>query len=769
MKKKNKKFLVQIIVVLLFSCYAAFVVIQWPLVALGVKSEDGKWVVDEILDNGWAYHQTIELGDVILEIDGEDPDNNHQVAKKGMIRTADVISFLSKNGERKELIVTYQFGLKQLLGHLIIPFFYMLLTLYTVIYIFRKKSEEPSALILIQFLLCIAIAYDSAGASSRGDILARLVNALTFAGCLILNIRFLNTFLERLQINFIKQSNLRKLYGFLIVIFVGNVFVFIVPGFKEILSLVELSIFSFLLILTLFLLIKSYSKYKDKPGNQAVKLLAAIFILAFSPFALLYAMPLILFSKYIMKAEIVCVFLLLIPISFIYLQLAERLFDIEYILDRFKYYSVLAFPFSFLTFGLILLSMGGKLSSVEMIIIFIVLFVSSILFLYIKEWMDYKNRKYMFSTRGDMQTNMYNFFHKTKDENKVQVVVERILQEMESTLNVPYAVFVEIYQQETTKAWSVSTKLTKEKINIEELEIVKWEYESVGTILSLSRGFAVVVGSDVGVKKVIICDEKKTGTKLNIEEKSWIEMMAYFASVVVENMKLIEGLVDQIEELKLQETNDHPTWLSRLLFALSEKERANLSNDLHDSILQEQLQLLREVDSIRHLVIDQDIKSKLDEIKEQMLDNVHLIRETCMELRPPLLNERGLSESLHQLIRQTKLRCNFLLYVSLDEKIHMSKDKELIFYRIFQELFNNAMKHSDAKEVHLDFYQEDSSIILKYRDDGVGLELKEGYSFSSMGLVGINERIRSINGHLEIVSSKGQGMKIRIEVEKEDD
>ncbi|MDI2585738.1 ATP-binding protein [Psychrobacillus sp. NEAU-3TGS] len=139
-----------------------------------------------------------------------------------------------------------------------------------------------------------------------------------------------------------------------------------------------------------------------------------------------------------------------------------------------------------------------------------------------------------------------------------------------------------------------------------------------------------------------------------------------------------------------------------------------------------------------------------------------------MELRPPLLSEQGLKVSLQRLIRQTKLRCNFLLYVSIGENIHPSKEEELIFYRIFQELLTNAMKHSNATEVSIDFYQVDWSIILQYEDDGVGVDLtNEGYSFSSMGLVGIKERIRSIDGNIEIISSKGQGMKIRIEVETE--
>lgn len=770
MRFLDKKIMLPIGIVLLLILYFSYLTIKSPLVALGVKSEDGKWIVEEIYDNGWAYHQEINIGDILLKVDGKNPEANEQIKKHKLLRTAETLSFLDRNGEEKSFTVTYKDETGQLLSHLIFPLIYTLLTVYVAIYIYRKQKDDRSSFILILFLLCIALAYGSAGASSRGDVFVRLVNAITFAGCLILNIRFLTVFLKRFHITFMKRSNLRKLNGLVVLILIQSVITFFVPSFKSIQSLTELSVFSFLLILIIVLFIKNYSKYKGKPGNQAVKLLVVIFVLAFSPFTFLYAIPSILIGQYILNAEKVIIFLLIIPISFIYLQLAEKLFDVDYIMDRFKYYTVLAFPFASILCGIISLTLGKSISSIQIGLLFIALFISSIIFLYVKEWLDYKNRKYMFSIKGNLQTNLYTFFHKTRDEHKVQVVISRILQEMEISLKVKQAIFVDIQQQEMTKAWKINYTTSDVFLDSSELEQVKWEYKSIGKIISFQRGFGVVIGSDIGTKKIILCDEKKSGTNLNIEEKIWIEMMAYFASVVVENMKLIEGLVEQIDELKLQETNEYPTWLSKLLFSISEKERANLSNDLHDSILQEQLQLLREIDSIHKLVDDLVIRDRLSGMKEQMLDNVHLIRETCMELRPPLLNEQGLSESLHQLVRQTKLRCNFLLYVSLGEKIDLSKEQELIFYRIFQELLNNAMKHSHAKEVHIDFHQVNHLVVLQYKDDGVGLELgNDEDSFSSMGLVGIKERVRSIDGKLEIISSKGQGVQIRIEVGREGD
>ena len=167
---------------------------------------------------------------------------------------------------------------------------------------------------------------------------------------------------------------------------------------------------------------------------------------------------------------------------------------------------------------------------------------------------------------------------------------------------------------------------------------------------------------------------KKFKTNLNIQESIWLETLAYISSILLENFQLIEGLFQKIEHYKEKKEEIHhsyPSWLSRLLFTISEKERANLSIDLHDSVLQDLLQFLRVVDNITEKVDDPHIKVELLELKERMLDNIHLIRETCNELRPPFLSELGIIQSIHLLFDQTKLRSDFMLYFELAPSIQM--------------------------------------------------------------------------------------------------
>ena len=200
---------------------------------------------------------------------------------------------------------------------------------------------------------------------------------------------------------------------------------------------------------------------------------------------------------------------------------------------------------------------------------------------------------------------------------------------------------------------------------------------------------------------------KKFKTNLNIQERIWLETLAYISSILLENFQLIEGLFQKIEDYKEKKEKEYPSWLSRLLFTISEKERANLSIDLHDSVLQDLLQLFREVDNITEKVKEESLKNDLFELKERMLDNIHLIRETCNELRPPFLSELGIIESIHLLFDQTKLRANFILNFELDSSFQMiNKEYELPLYRVVQELLNNAMKHSEATHVNISLTQQ---------------------------------------------------------------
>lgn len=77
-----------------------------------------------------------------------------------------------------------------------------------------------------------------------------------------------------------------------------------------------------------------------------------------------------------------------------------------------------------------------------------------------------------------------------------------------------------------------------------------------------------------------------------------------------------------------------------------------------------------------------------------------------------------------------------------------------------QELFNNAKKHSEATEVTLSLTRFSEYIELAYIDNGVGLQSIDNDPFQQSGLIGMKERVHSLDGKFEIISH--QGLKVTI-------
>lgn len=86
----------------------------------------------------------------------------------------------------------------------------------------------------------------------------------------------------------------------------------------------------------------------------------------------------------------------------------------------------------------------------------------------------------------------------------------------------------------------------------------------------------------------------------------------------------------------------------------------------------------------------------------------------------------------------------------------------MALFRIVQELLRNANKHAKATVVEIGLEQRES-IRLMYKDNGVGMELGElNDSYQHMGLSGIKERVRSLEGEIFFQSVVGEGLEVCI-------
>jgi len=86
----------------------------------------------------------------------------------------------------------------------------------------------------------------------------------------------------------------------------------------------------------------------------------------------------------------------------------------------------------------------------------------------------------------------------------------------------------------------------------------------------------------------------------------------------------------------------------------------------------------------------------------------------------------------------------------------------LIFYRIFQESLTNIARHSGAASVKVNLNKTDDIIELVISDDGIGIDKDKINSLTSMGIAGIKERAKLVNGRVSIRGKKGSGTVIKV-------
>lgn len=264
-------------------------------------------------------------------------------------------------------------------------------------------------------------------------------------------------------------------------------------------------------------------------------------------------------------------------------------------------------------------------------------------------------------------------------------------------------------------------------------------------------------------KSYLLCFNKQPQL-LNITSKRvWLKTISRYVSVLYDNFRVIEDLTTELEQITTNKIA--PPWLLRVLFNLSENERKRLSQDLHDSALQDQIIWYRKLEQ---LTTDQSVPHNLQDqlrlITQGLLDVIYQIRITCNELRPPMLKEAGLVCSLEALFKFTQLHSNYLIHFESSDFRHNINDNLSIgIYRIFQELLANATKHSHASRVQFILSSYLDSIRMSYVDDGVGVDYSRIQdTFTHMGVYGIKERVRSMDGKIAFHSSPKNGLSVSI-------
>jgi signal transduction histidine kinase len=200
----------------------------------------------------------------------------------------------------------------------------------------------------------------------------------------------------------------------------------------------------------------------------------------------------------------------------------------------------------------------------------------------------------------------------------------------------------------------------------------------------------------------------------------------------------------------------------RSQYALVFAERARVSREIHDTLLQSLAAIGVELETIATELepAQGSARDALRRLRREIGRAVRDARESIRELRHNPMQQRGLADALRDLA--AAVRAKAAVELSIEGRAHRTDaEVETELLRIAQEAVRNAVKHAGAAHIRLDLAYEPGRIVLRVSDDGCGFVPDDfdppPATGEQLGLVTMRERAERVRGILTVRSRPGAG------------
>ncbi|MFC2008266.1 PAS domain S-box protein, partial [Chloroflexota bacterium] len=231
---------------------------------------------------------------------------------------------------------------------------------------------------------------------------------------------------------------------------------------------------------------------------------------------------------------------------------------------------------------------------------------------------------------------------------------------------------------------------------------------------------------------------------------------------------VIQIIARDVTEQKLAQENLR-AYTSRAILA-QEEERKRVARELHDDTAQALASLGMDIDSLAKAKgwSSGEVSKRLKELRDRTNDILQGVRSLSLALRPSMLEDLGLLSALHELTNDLVSQQGISVQFDVQGTARrLSLEIELTIFRIAQEALSNVGKHAQATECSLSVKFDQEKIELRIGDNGQGFDLPKAVENSArlgnLGLIGMRERAKLIDGTLTISSEPGKGTTVVLE------
>lgn len=259
---------------------------------------------------------------------------------------------------------------------------------------------------------------------------------------------------------------------------------------------------------------------------------------------------------------------------------------------------------------------------------------------------------------------------------------------------------------------------------------------------------------------------------LNIKRNDCLLLVFHFYGVVNDKGRVfrITSMIEDItDKMKTEEANlelKESKIRASLIIERLEEERSRISRELHDGIGQLISATKFNIEAFEKTT--DSAFAPLQKSKQLLAQAGSELKSIIYALHPAFLDNYGLPAALKALCDEVTESSNIKTSLNVSELERRLDNKiELYSFRIVQEALNNIMKHSEAAKAEINVFLRNNVLNICIKDDGKGFDVDNVYFFKDkkiFGLMNIKERVKMLNGNIQIDSKENCGTEILIEI-----
>ncbi len=744
---------------------ATFVILILPLLtgyvkpAIGVDARqiDDVWVITQVDREGPARSAGVQVGDVVVAVDGARPTAGRLTDPGLNFENASSLTVL-RGGQERVLYITRGSGswvtLAQPIGLFVVALIFWALA--TSIRLLKPKDPLVGRFFLMN--LAIAAVLSSDGPARVDALWADILEIVALSLVPSLSLSFLVWFVTGSP----PAPRLRRIFNGLAAAGVVVGIVYVVLGYtnSDWFDTAQAILFTLLAAFCLgsvAWLIRILVTARSPALRVQVRILLIGISVAVLPISVLCLIPAGLGAPRLVEPGVAAVSTAFLPLCFGYSIFRHKLLGVDVVVGRTLVYGgmtlLLAGCYALFLAAVDLMTPSQRLGSDVALVFFAIVTLS---FTPVQNWLRFQIDRLIYRDRYDYAEILRVTGAKLASVAPVEDLLVSLSESLASAMNLTgVAVIVREPRGELVVRGACGDYCDQSVSPALLAQLSGHGSATSGAVIRL-----VANGEESGA---IILGLKKSRAEFTEKDLTLAETVASQAAVALANSLLVERLQAKVNELEL---------LRDQLLQVRDAERKRLAQDLHDGALHTVLALVRQAESAAEHITSRSsdsitLQQRLHDLAERGQDAAYELRSICTDLYPSELSHLGLVAALESLARGTSLNENLVvsfLQSGFPDDRRLSEAVEETLYRVAREAVANISRHAEAERAWIRLTAADDEVVLSIRDDGRGFVVPPALTAllrtGHIGLASMRERVAQLGGELVIVSHPGAGTEV---------